>query len=175
MSKGHSRSWSEPHSPTTTAVTIASSSTHPTRFTSTTAVNTPQYVRTPTSAEPKRPAFISTRLKETDPLLSDAVWTKTRDGKKFKRRNYLFFLLGVTLGLLGAIGVIVEGYLTTKRHNYCLVLEDNFDGPLDTSVWKHEIETGGFGNHEFQWTTDSSNNSFVSLTPCRDIDREISN
>ena len=112
--------------------------------------------------ESKRPSFRSTQLRETDTRLSDTVWTKSRAGKKANRRNYLFFFLGVSLGLLGAAGIIVEGFLNTKQYKYCLVLEDNFDGPLDTSVWKHKIETGGFGNHEFEWTTDSVNNSFVS-------------
>lgn len=40
------------------------------------------------------------------------------------------------------------------------MLEENFD-KLDTSVWLQEVETGGFGNGEFEWTTTSANNSFV--------------
>ncbi|GAC96000.1 glycoside hydrolase [Pseudozyma hubeiensis SY62] len=112
-------------------------------------------------AECKRPSFRSTRLKETDSLLSETVWTKSRAGKRAGRRNYIFFLVGVTIGVLAGAGFLVQGFLSVKKNNYCLVLEDNFDGPLDTSVWKHELQTGGFGNHEFQWTTDSLNNSFT--------------
>lgn len=133
------------------------------------AATSPTHTRFPSynfgssqAVESRRPAFRSTRLKESDPLLSDTVWTKSRAGKKASRRNYIFFLAGVTLGVLGAAGIIVQGFLSVKKHNYCLVLEDNFDGPLDTSIWKHEMETGGFGNHEFEWTTDSSNNSFTA-------------
>lgn len=112
--------------------------------------------------ESKRPAFRSARLREGDERLSDNLWTKTRAGKKANRTNYILFLAGVVLGIAGAAAFIVQGFLSMPKNKYCLVLEDHFDGPLDTNIWKREIETGGFGNHEFEWTTDSANNSFTS-------------
>ncbi|KAL0953508.1 hypothetical protein HGRIS_004734 [Hohenbuehelia grisea] len=39
-------------------------------------------------------------------------------------------------------------------------MEDNFD-TFDTSVWQHEVQVDGFGNHEFEWTTADPENSFV--------------
>ncbi|EPQ28119.1 uncharacterized protein PFL1_04446 [Pseudozyma flocculosa PF-1] len=111
--------------------------------------------------EKRRPAFRSRRLKPEEMDQTDDLWTKTPAGRRAKRNNYLVLLIGITLGVLAAAGVIVEGYLGVQKHNYCLVLEDNFDGPLDTSVWQYEQETGGFVAEEFQWTTTSANNSFT--------------
>jgi beta-glucanase (GH16 family) len=49
------------------------------------------------------------------------------------------------------------------------VLEDNFD-TLNLDTWQREVRLDGYDNGEFQWTTDSDNNSFVDngilyLTP----------
>ena len=32
---------------------------------------------------------------------------------------------------------------------------------LRTDIWTHEVQVGGFGNGEFEWTTASEENSFV--------------
>ena len=33
------------------------------------------------------------------------------------------------------------------QHEYCLVMEDNFDGPsVNTSIWDFEVQVGGFGS-----------------------------
>ncbi len=39
-------------------------------------------------------------------------------------------------------------------------MDDNFD-TLDTSVWQREVQVGGFGNNEFEWTTADSENAFT--------------
>jgi beta-glucanase (GH16 family) len=46
------------------------------------------------------------------------------------------------------------------KHDLCMELEDNFN-TFDTNVWEHENLMSGFGNGEFEMTSDSSNNSFV--------------
>ncbi|KAK9366564.1 concanavalin A-like lectin/glucanase domain-containing protein [Lipomyces kononenkoae] len=67
------------------------------------------------------------------------------------------------------IGLAIIGVLTwvgtteIQNYNYCTVLEDNFaGGSLNTTIWTHDVQVGGFGNGEFEWATSSSNNSFVS-------------
>jgi|TARA_R110002003_G_scaffold28_3_gene1548 hypothetical protein len=39
-------------------------------------------------------------------------------------------------------------------------MEDHFD-TLNGDHWAHEVQTGGFGNGEFDWTTNDPKNSFV--------------
>jgi beta-glucanase (GH16 family) len=39
-------------------------------------------------------------------------------------------------------------------------MEDNFE-KIDPANWGYEIQTGGYGNGEFDWTTDDPKNSFV--------------
>lgn len=91
------------------------------------------------------------------------LWTQTKEGKKVGRKAYILFLTGVSIGIIGAAALVVLGLMPSlKKNNYCLVLEDNFNSPqLDTSVWKFERQTGGFGNNEFEWTTDSTNNTYI--------------
>ncbi|ODQ75092.1 hypothetical protein LIPSTDRAFT_92143 [Lipomyces starkeyi NRRL Y-11557] len=64
---------------------------------------------------------------------------------------------------LAIFGVLIwVGTTEIQNYNYCTVLEDNFDtGSLNTTIWMHDVQVGGFGNGEFEWATSSSNNSFV--------------
>jgi beta-glucanase (GH16 family) len=41
-----------------------------------------------------------------------------------------------------------------------LVFEDNFD-TFRNDIWNHEIQVGGFGTGEFEWTTANPANSYV--------------
>ncbi|KAJ3128525.1 hypothetical protein HK098_004155 [Nowakowskiella sp. JEL0407] len=65
------------------------------------------------------------------------------------------------------IGILLSGLYTFWKvksipsNKYCLVMEDNFD-QFDLNTWEHEISLGGFGNGQFEYTTNSSKNSFVS-------------
>ncbi|RSH92346.1 hypothetical protein EHS25_008761 [Saitozyma podzolica] len=40
-------------------------------------------------------------------------------------------------------------------------MEDTFQNGIDPAYWSYEVRTDGYGNHEFEWTTTSTNNSFV--------------
>jgi hypothetical protein len=74
----------------------------------------------------------------------------------------LFFIL---LGLGGAAVLCWQGVTNVPllNHKLCLVLSEDFSSPtLDTSTWSKDVELGGFGNGEFQMTTDSSSNLFIS-------------
>ena len=64
------------------------------------------------------------------------------------------------------IGFGVAGYLcyhaqaSVPKHDYCLVMDDNFDS-IDPENWSHEIQLGGFGPGAFDWTTSDPTNSFT--------------
>ncbi|KZV75015.1 glycoside hydrolase family 16 protein [Peniophora sp. CONT] len=73
--------------------------------------------------------------------------------------TYAMILVGVGLGVLrcytGWKGVQMLG-------NVCLVMDEQFlTGQLDSSIWAHEVDLGGFGNGEFEMTTASPNNTFI--------------
>ena len=89
-------------------------------------------------------------------------WLESKQRKKSDRKAYFVFLAMVCLGIAAAAVMMYTAYAEVPRDKYCLVLEDNFDGnAINTDIWHHEIETGGFGNGQFDWTTDSTNNSYV--------------
>lgn len=91
------------------------------------------------------------------------LFSKSKKGKRVALYDSLVLYSGVVLGLLCSGVVIGMGFYNWihSSHKYCLVLDENFDGPLNTNLWKHDIQVGGFGNGEFEWTTSSSNNSFT--------------
>lgn len=98
----------------------------------------------------------------TSNLLTEEIkkpWLDKPDrGLVVARWLYIFF------AVMGIVGGGLLGWNNWRKiprvGNVCLVLEDNFD-TLDPNIWNHEVEVSGFGNGEFEWTTDNSNNSFV--------------
>ncbi|EED84213.1 hypothetical protein POSPLDRAFT_122634 [Postia placenta Mad-698-R] len=70
-----------------------------------------------------------------------------------------------TIAFLGVAGGAVRCYFSWKDvprvGNLCLVMEDDFATFDIENTWTREVDMGGFGNGEFEMTTDSSNNSFV--------------
>ncbi|KAH8107555.1 hypothetical protein DFH11DRAFT_1170417 [Phellopilus nigrolimitatus] len=46
------------------------------------------------------------------------------------------------------------------EQNLCSVLDDDFS-TFDTNTWHADVELGGFGNGEFQMTTDTSENLYI--------------
>ncbi|ORY82429.1 concanavalin A-like lectin/glucanase domain-containing protein [Protomyces lactucae-debilis] len=52
------------------------------------------------------------------------------------------------------------GYNDYETRSFCLVFEDSFDS-FDETVWQREVELGGYGTGEFEWTTPFENNSYV--------------
>lgn len=53
---------------------------------------------------------------------------------------------GFVCGLALIAVMIWLGVRSVPKHEYCLIMEDDFDGPtLNTSIWQYEIQLGGFG------------------------------
>ncbi|EJF59429.1 concanavalin A-like lectin/glucanase [Dichomitus squalens] len=69
------------------------------------------------------------------------------------------------VAFLGVAGGAIRCYFAWKQTlhlgNLCLVMEDNFDTFDLENTWTQEVTMSGFGNQEFEMTTNSANNSFV--------------
>ncbi|KAK9477003.1 concanavalin A-like lectin/glucanase domain-containing protein [Lipomyces japonicus] len=76
-------------------------------------------------------------------------------------------LLNYIIIVACAIGLALVGILTwlgtteIENYKYCPVLEDNFESDASLNNWLVEQQVGGFGNGEFEWATNSRNNSYV--------------
>ncbi|KAF1943496.1 gram-negative bacteria-binding protein 1 precursor [Clathrospora elynae] len=99
--------------------------------------------------------FKSYRLRgeREQPWVTDPRMKRTRVG------NWIVF------GFI-VVGTIISGYIMytgvseAKLPDQCLIMEDNFEN-INKDNWGYEIQTGGYGNGEFDWTTDDPKNSFV--------------
>jgi hypothetical protein len=54
-------------------------------------------------------------------------------------------LMGIFAGLVLSGLLIWDGLRSVVRHEYCLVLDEDFSGGLNSKVWTKEVEVGGFG------------------------------
>lgn len=89
-------------------------------------------------------------------------WLQDKKRRSSDRKAYWIFIFGLSLGLIGSALLMYFAYAAVPKGKYCLVLDEQFDGDtINKDIWFHEMETGGFGNNQFDWTTDSTNNSFV--------------
>ena len=68
----------------------------------------------------------------------------------------LFFLGVAGSAVLAFFGV----WTTPKLGNICQVMHDDFNS-LDTGLWQFQSELGGFGNGEFEMTTQESKNAYT--------------
>ncbi|OCH85862.1 concanavalin A-like lectin/glucanase [Obba rivulosa] len=77
----------------------------------------------------------------------------------------LAYWITYAVAMLGVIGGALHCYFDwrgiPRLGNICLVMDDEFN-TFDTDfTWFQEVDMGGFGNGEFEMTTNSPNNSFV--------------
>lgn len=70
-------------------------------------------------------------------------WLEKRHPKK--KWVTILPIIGILVGL-GISGVLVwDGIRSVVKHNYCMVLDENFSGGLRDDVWTKEVTVGGFG------------------------------
>lgn len=67
---------------------------------------------------------------------------------------------GLIFGACILAAYMYGGWTAWETNKYCLIMEDNFE-TLNTSIWAREVELGGFGNGEFEWTTPYEENCYV--------------
>jgi beta-glucanase (GH16 family) len=70
-------------------------------------------------------------------------------------------VIGIVIGLAISGFLVWDGIRSVVKHNYCLVLQDDFTNGLDTAVWTKEVQVGGFGNGEFEMTTGGDENVYI--------------
>ncbi|KAI0791239.1 concanavalin A-like lectin/glucanase domain-containing protein [Abortiporus biennis] len=96
-------------------------------------------------------------------MLSGAIhkpWIGEKD--VYNRLAYWTTYFCGFLGIAGSVLLCYFGWKDVPRvGNLCLIMDDNFD-IFDTDyTWSHEVDMSGFGNGQFEMTTNSQNNSFV--------------
>ena len=103
----------------------------------------------------KRPPHPSALLKE--PL--EKPWLNKRD--PWATASWWITLALFFLGVAGSAVLIFFGVWTTpKLGKLCRVMHDDFNS-LDTGLWQLESELGGFGNNEFEMTTQDPKNAYT--------------
>jgi len=70
--------------------------------------------------------------------------------------------------VIALLGVLLSGALiyfgakgVPNVGNVCLILDEQWENGLDSSIWTREVNMDGFGNGEFEMTTNADNNSYV--------------
>ena len=110
-----------------------------------------------------KPPLPSNRLSAPIPK-SDKPWLSTPEPRT--RLSYCITLFCLFLGAAGAAifcwrGVVETQALILRDSELCQVLDDDFSsGTLNDATWQRDVELGGFGNGEFQMTTEDSANLF---------------
>ncbi|KAL7275795.1 hypothetical protein RUND412_001248 [Rhizina undulata] len=83
--------------------------------------------------------------------------------KKDPREKWVTIVpcIGVFVGL-GIAGFLVwHGVASVVNNKYCPVLIEDWSEGFNQDVWAREVELGGFGNGQFEYTTNTEENSFV--------------
>ncbi|KAH9946764.1 concanavalin A-like lectin/glucanase domain-containing protein [Amylocystis lapponica] len=87
-------------------------------------------------------------------------WTQEKD--IYVRISYWLTYAVAMIGVVGgALRCYFEWRNVPRIGNLCLVMQDDFDTFDTQNTWTQEVDMGGFGNGEFEMTTNSANNSFV--------------
>ncbi|KAF0323648.1 Beta-1,3-glucan-binding protein [Colletotrichum sp. SAR11_59] len=100
--------------------------------------------------------FHSRRIRKED---VEKPWLDKADPKE--KWVTIIPIVGILLGLAISGFLIWDGIHSVVKHQYCPVLIEDFSsGNLDSNVWTKEVNVGGFGNGEFEWTTADAENIF---------------
>ncbi len=87
-------------------------------------------------------------------------WTNQKDPRE--KWVTIIPLIGLFLGLAISGFLIWDGLRTVVNHTYCPVLNEDFSRGLDSKIWLKEAEVGGFGNGQFEQTTNTDENVFIN-------------
>ncbi|KAF2689593.1 glycoside hydrolase family 16 protein [Lentithecium fluviatile CBS 122367] len=86
-------------------------------------------------------------------------WMHDRDPRD--KWHTIIPCIGLAVGVVICAFLIWDGLRSVVTHKYCPVLEEDFLAGFNGKVWSKEVEVGGFGNGEFQQTTNTDENVFV--------------
>lgn len=68
---------------------------------------------------------------------------------------------GIIIGLLLGAYLAFRGYQSVPRHKFCEIFSEDWSQGIREEIWNREIQVGGFGNGEFDWTTANDRNAYV--------------
>ncbi|KAG2097727.1 glycoside hydrolase family 16 protein [Suillus discolor] len=119
------------------------------------------------------PSVVALPLTQKKPIQSTRLKAKlTKDDKPWlakKRRcesgSWWLTFFAALLGVLIAAALCFRGWESVdllSDSQLCLVMQDDFDSSIDPNNWSYDIELGGFGNGEFEMTTDDPSNVYIS-------------
>ncbi|KAK7737295.1 hypothetical protein SLS53_006598 [Cytospora paraplurivora] len=111
------------------------------------------------SEEPPGPRYFHSRRVRKEQVVKP--WTKEPKDPKEKWVT-IIPLIGLMVGLCVAAFIIWDGLRSVVNHKYCMVLEEDWSQGFRSDIWQAEIKVGGFGNGEFEMTTDAPENLFVN-------------
>ncbi|KAK4995303.1 hypothetical protein LTR66_004844 [Elasticomyces elasticus] len=100
--------------------------------------------------------FHSRRIKKGE---VERPWLDRKDPKE--KWVTIIPIIGIFIGLAVSGFLVWDGLRTVVNHVYCPVLDETFSGGLNSKVWTKEVEVGGFGNGQFEQTTNTDENAFI--------------
>ncbi|KAI8958318.1 glycoside hydrolase family 16 protein [Daldinia sp. FL1419] len=100
--------------------------------------------------------FRSRRIKNKDDIKKP--WLDEKEPRE--KWTTILPVSGFLIGLGISAFLVWDGLQSVAKHNYCVVLEDNFT-TFNDSVWTKEVQVGGFGNGEFEQTTGGDENVYI--------------
>ncbi|KAF7511312.1 hypothetical protein GJ744_004877 [Endocarpon pusillum] len=100
--------------------------------------------------------FHSRRVKKGE---VEKPWTAHKDPRE--KWVTIIPLIGLFVGLAISGFLIYDGLRTVVNHEYCPILDEDFSKGLDEKIWLKEAEVGGFGNGQFEQTTNTDENIFL--------------
>ncbi|KAI9841999.1 MAG: hypothetical protein M1838_003326 [Thelocarpon superellum] len=86
-------------------------------------------------------------------------WLNRKDPKE--KWVTIIPLIGLGIGFLLAGFLVYDGLQTVVNNTYDLILDEDFSGGLDPKIWTKEVEVGGYGNGQFEYTTNTNENAFI--------------
>ncbi|KAI9752355.1 MAG: hypothetical protein M4579_005663 [Chaenotheca gracillima] len=102
------------------------------------------------------PYFRSRRVRKGE---IEKPWLSRKDPKE--KWVTIIPIVGLVVGLCIAGFLVYDGLKTVVNNSYELVLDEDFSGGLNEKIWTKEAEVGGFGNGQFEQTTQTDENAFV--------------
>ncbi|OCK74991.1 glycoside hydrolase family 16 protein [Lepidopterella palustris CBS 459.81] len=105
----------------------------------------------------KQPRFFHSRRVKKGSI--ERPWMNRKDPKE--KWVTIIPLLGIFIGLAVSGVLIWDGLRTVVNHKYCEVLNEDFSEGLNPKIWTKEVEVGGYGNGQFEMTTNDDENAFI--------------
>ncbi|KAI9709914.1 MAG: hypothetical protein M1820_002991 [Bogoriella megaspora] len=108
-----------------------------------------------------RPRYFQSRRINKEQVERPWLDKKNRDPRE--KWVWIIPCIGLFLGFCMAGFLIWDGLRKQNKAELCPVIFQDFSSvtELDPKIWQQEIQTNGFGNGEFEITTDNGENAFI--------------